>query len=275
MQQHKNGSMLTPPKIAANIKRILTLFEPDPARQVSALAAMLGVDRTVAYRHLTRGPAKIEMLGRIAGALGVSVAALWDEETEATTVVVAKIAVSGVSIDCIAWLDPTLHTPLNAHELLAWEHDGVWQVDRFRNRREPGFPLRRVEMQCRQISRDSCRVTIYSDCDPVFARNLAAGLASHGYDTKRPLELTDLLAASQKQAPDILILLSRHAEQFARQIDEYLGQVVQTVIICDDNPPPHDPVNGRFFSSKDVVRILILLRQMASGPPLKQTSQEY
>ncbi|QDQ26722.1 hypothetical protein FNU76_10290 [Chitinimonas arctica] len=257
--------MPTPTKIAENIKRVLALFEPEPSRQVMALAGMLKVSRTVAHRHLTRGPAKLDMLGRIANALGVSLGALWDEETVGTEVVIARIAVSGTLTDCIAWYEPHLSTPFNSQDLLGWNNNGTWQIDRFRNRREPGYPIRRLEMYCQKPLPDSTHVTVYSDMDKSFARELAVGLDRHGYTSSAPRDVRALVDACKAYPAGVLVLQSRVAEAIVQSIESQLKTVFSTLIVCDGALPDHDPLAGRFYCSSDPVPILFLLRRMASS----------
>ncbi len=133
--------------IRSNVRRRLAELEPNPRRQLRKLSDLLGVDRSVAHRHLD-GVATVSVLQRLAKALGVSPVSLLDAPA-GSEVVAAQVDVEGEQHGCRAWLLPTLTTPYASDTLLAVSDSNGWQVNRFHRRRQAGRLVSRLDIIAR------------------------------------------------------------------------------------------------------------------------------
>ncbi|WP_245589236.1 helix-turn-helix domain-containing protein [Chitinimonas koreensis] len=269
-------------RIAQNVRRLIPLFETSPRHYVSTLARLLGVHRSVADRHM-RHVLSIEMLERIAAALGVPPALLLDGTPETVQAIKAKVEVNGVRSDCVAWIEPELVLPVAADTLLAWPDGNGWQVGRFRYRREAGRPVVRLDVIPEVVADTETVVAVHGD-DMEFVTRLARRLSDEGYSAvvchdvyklmnefRRPnaqLAHADETRANRleprRHLPDILIVQSNAADSLATQASIVAGEIVQTIIVTNA-VREDDLVAGRFFAPKNVTRILALLCDLAPG----------
>ena len=251
--------------IHANFTALLDIVEPRKHKQVDFLAARTGLDRTHVQRIMRSGMNDLAHIVQVADALGASPAALIDPTLQDKQAIMAKRVVDGVTYPCRAWITRAPAICTNADMLVARALDGEWYIGRYgAGPRTPAHEVFYYEGCGEPCSRENCHLAIFADNDPEVGDEIGALFRARGFSTVVTSRRDALISAVRESTPDILIASTGHALAVSNAVNDEVGALVPSIILCANGAPlpACDPVRGHYYVHSKEEDIVLQLRSM-------------